>query len=83
MKVAIINGSPRKNGNTFTALSAAEEALRARGIGTEWIEAAGESIRGCSGCGVCGIRKNRRCAFDDDCVNRHLEALIAADGMLI
>lgn len=83
MKAVIINGSPKKNGNTALALGVVEKALRAGGVETEWIHIGTDAIHGCSGCGVCGQKKNRRCVFDDDGVNRHMDALIAADGMVI
>ena len=35
MKVLLINGSPRKKGNTFTALSEAANTLEKNGIETE------------------------------------------------
>ena len=35
MKVLLINGSPRKQGNTFLALSEAAKTLEANGINTD------------------------------------------------
>ena len=37
MKVLLINGSPRENGNTFTVLSEVAKALNQEGIETEII----------------------------------------------
>ena len=37
MKVLLINGSPRENGNTFTALSEVAKTLNSEGIDTEII----------------------------------------------
>jgi len=37
MKVLLINGSPRDNGNTFTALSEVAKTLNDEGIDTEII----------------------------------------------
>ena len=37
MKVLLINGSPRDNGNTFTALSEVAKTLNGEGIETEII----------------------------------------------
>lgn len=83
MKTILINGSPKKNGNTATALAAAGEALREQGIETEVLEIGTNAIHGCIACGYCSQKKNRRCVFDDDCLNGSLDALFAADGVLI
>ena len=37
MKVLLINGSPRENGNTFTALSEVAKTLNEEGVDTESI----------------------------------------------
>ena len=37
MKVLLINGSPRENGNTFTALSEVAKTLNSEGVDTEII----------------------------------------------
>mgnify|MGYP000391067941 CR=1 FL=1 len=37
MKVLLLNGSPRKNGCTYTALNVVADALKAEGIETESI----------------------------------------------
>lgn len=37
MKVLLINGSPKENGNTFTALSEVAKTLNSEGIDTEII----------------------------------------------
>ena len=43
-KVLLINGSPRENGNTFTALSEIAKALNSEGIGTEIISIGMQAI---------------------------------------
>ena len=83
MKAIIINGSPRKNGNTLFALKTVDGVLQKHGIETEFVEIGNDAIHGCSGCGACKRLKNRRCVFDDDILNRHMDALIAADAMVI
>ena len=37
MKTIILNGSPKGNGNTATALHEVERVLQQQGIETEWI----------------------------------------------
>ena len=83
MKVIAINGSSNPGGNTATALDAVCGALEKGGIETERIEIGRDAVHGCTGCGYCGSKMNRRCVFDDDLLNGTLERLFAADGMLV
>lgn len=39
MKVLLLNGSPRKNGCTYTALNVVADALKAEGIDAEVFQA--------------------------------------------
>ena len=64
MKVLLINGSPRKNGNTFTALSEIAKTLQSEGLETEIVWIGNKPIRGCIACGTCKTKANlpkRRC----------------------
>lgn len=63
MKVLLINGSPRANGNTFVALSEMEKIFHSQGIETEIIQVGNKDIRGCVACGSCS--KTGKCVFDD------------------
>ncbi len=80
MKVLIINGSPRPNGNTATALSEMEQIFAAEGIETETVQIGNKDIRGCVACGFC--KKNGRCVFDD-VVNELAPKFGEADGLVI
>ncbi len=80
MKVLIINGSPRLNGNTATALSEMEQIFAAEGIETETVQIGNMDIRGCVACGFC--KKNGRCVFDD-VVNELAPKFEEADGLVI
>ena len=53
MKVLMINGSPRKEGNTALALSEMEKVLLKNGIEVEGVQVGGMEITGCLGCGYC------------------------------
>ena len=64
-KVLLINGSPRDNGNTFTALSEVAKTLNSEGIETEIINIGKQAVQGCIACGMCG-RNGARCTFRDD-----------------
>jgi len=83
MKVVIVNGIAKPEGNTAIALRTVAEALRAHGVDTEPINLGNGAIRGCVGCGRCFEAANRRCVFDDDAVNRNLETMFGADGLLV
>lgn len=80
MKVLMINGSPRKNGNTFTALSAMREVFAAEKIDTHLVQIGNGAIRGCIACDAC--RQTGRCAFDD-LVNRVAPLLQESDGLVV
>ena len=80
MKVLIINGSPRPNGNTAIALSEMEKVFAAEGIETETVQIGNKDVRGCIACGFC--QKNGRCVFDD-VVNELAPKFGEADGLVI
>jgi len=80
MKVLLINGSPKTNGNTAFALAQMAEVFAAEGIETETIQVGSKDIRGCIGCGQC--YKAGKCVFDD-LVNEVGEKLAQADGMVV
>ena len=48
MKVLLLNGSPHKNGCTFTALSEVAEALKENGIDSEFFHIGSRPIQGLS-----------------------------------
>ena len=53
MKVLMINGSPRENGNTMLALSEMKAVFEKEGIETEVIQIGKKGVRGCIACGSC------------------------------
>lgn len=79
MKVLLINGSPKSNGNTSIALNEMVGIFSQEGIETEIIHIGNKEIRGCIGCGNCG--KNSKCAFDD-IVNEVAEKFKECDGFV-
>lgn len=83
MKVLLINGSPRKNGNTFVALSEAAKQLEKNGVETEIVQIGVKAVRGCIACGQCKMKELNRCVFDDDICNRISEKLDAVDALII
>ena len=80
MKVLLINGSPKRDGNTAIALNEIEKTLNANGIETETIQIGGKDIRGCIACGFCNT--HAKCAFLD-VVNETAEKFEKADGLIV
>jgi len=80
MKVLIINGSPHKNGCTFTALKEVEKVLNEEGIETQILHIGNSDIRGCIACNYC--KENHKCVFDD-IVNEAIKLFSESDGLLI
>lgn len=82
MKVLLVNGSPEKNGCTYTALDEMVKIFDEQGIETEIMWLGNTPINDCINCGACGRNKNNRCVFDDDIVNRFLEKAEQADAFV-
>ena len=80
MKVLIINGSPKANGNTAFALSQMAEVFHDYGVETEILQVGSQLIRGCIGCGSC--YKTHQCVFDD-LVNETAAKLDSFDGIVV
>ena len=80
MKVLIINGSPKADGNTSIALKEMETIFETEGIETELIHIGNMDIRGCIACNTCG--KNGKCVFND-AVNEIAPKFEAADGLVV
>ena len=80
MKVLIINGSPNKNGTTYTALKEVERTLISEGVEAEIINVGAVAHRGCTACGGC--RKDGGCVIDDG-LNEIAEKFENADGLII
>lgn len=80
MKVLMINGSPKPNGNTALALEEMKKVFEAQGVEVEYLHIGNKPIRGCIGCGSC--RKTGKCVFDDE-VNATAEKLKECDGLVV
>jgi len=79
MKVILVNGSPHKNGSTYTSLLEVEKTLNNEGIETEIYQIGTEPIASCRGCGACA--KLGKCVIDDR-VNEFIEMAKNADGFI-
>lgn len=82
-KVLLINGSPRKQGNTFCALSEVAKALNEKDIETEIAWIGTKPVRGCIACGTCKEKGNGKCVFTDDICNEIIDKINAADGLVV
>ncbi len=80
MKVLMINGSPRENGNTAIALDEMKNVFEAEGVETEIVQVGNKNVRGCVACGRCA--KLGKCVFDD-IVNELAPEFEEADGLVV
>ena len=80
MKVLIINGSPRKDGNTAIAIREMEQVFQQKGVEVETVQIGNQDVRGCIACGSCA--KNGKCVFDD-VVNELAPKFEEADGLVV
>lgn len=83
MKVIAINGSPRKDGNTYASLKLMAEELNKEGIETEIVQVGGKLIHGCIACGYCWSSEGNQCVFKDDIVNETAQKMRMADGIIL
>lgn len=80
MKVLILNGSPRKDGNTALAIREMEQEFLASGVEVETISVGNQAVRGCIACEHCS--KAEKCVFDD-VVNEIAPKFEEADGLVV
>jgi len=80
MKVLLLNGSPKANGNTAVALHEMVDIFNKEGIETEVIHVGNKDIRGCVACGQCS--KLGHCVFND-LVNEVAPKFAEADGLVV
>ena len=80
MKVLMLNGSPRVNGNTERALEEMKVVFESEGVEVELIQVGNKAIRGCMACGGC--RKIGKCVFDDG-VNELVRKFAQSDGLIV
>lgn len=79
MKVLLVNGSARKNGCTYTALTETAKALNSEGIDTEIFWIGNKPISGCMACYAC--KDTGTCSIDD-VVNEFRKLASEADGFI-
>lgn len=80
MKIVVITGSPRKNGNSFAMTDAFIQEAEHRGHSVERFDAAFLKIGGCHACMTC-YKTGKACSFDDD-FNPIADAILEADAIV-
>ena len=83
MKVLLINGSARREGNTFVALSEVAKTLEQQGIEAEIVQIGTKAVRGCIACNQCMIHALGKCVFDDDICNVIVDKMASADALVV
>jgi len=83
MKVVAFNGSPRKGGNTELLIKEVLKVLEKKGIKTEIIQVGGEDVKGCVACMKCRKKADGRCHKKNDLLNKCIERMVSADGIII
>ncbi len=80
MKVLMLNGSPKANGNTALALREMQSIFESEGVEVEYVQVGQLTIKGCTGCASCF--KMGKCVIDD-IVNELAPKFQECDGMVI
>ena len=80
LRVLMLNGSPRANGNTSIALREMEKIFTESGVAVETVQVGNQAVRGCVACNGCA--KLGKCVFDD-VVNELAPKFEQADGLVV
>ena len=82
MRVLLINGSPRNEGNTFLALSEVAKTLNEEGVETVIVGIGKKAVQGCIACGMCG--RTGRCTFNDELYGKIFSIIKEGiDGLIV
>lgn len=81
MNVLLVNGSPRKNGNTSIALKEVATELEHAGFETETFWLGAKPVNDCIACGKCADGSGS-CAITGDVVNELIEKAKGADAFV-
>ena len=83
LKVLLINGSARRNGNTFTLLSEVAKQLKKNSIDSEIVSIGNRPVRGCIACGQCHAKRLGKCVFDDDVCDEIIDKMAECDAVIV
>lgn len=79
-KIVVINGSPRKGGNTATMIDAFAKKAQENGNEVVHFNAALSNVGGCHACETC-FKTGKACSYDDD-FNTIAPDILEADGIV-
>lgn len=80
MKVLLFNGSPHKEGCTYTALKEIADTLKEDGIESEIYHVGTQPVASCKACRACAALG--KCVINDK-VNEFVELMSTCDGLII
>lgn len=80
MKITVITGSPRKNGNSFAMTESFIKEAEKLGHSIQRFDAAFMKIGGCHACNTC-FKTGKACSFDDD-FNVIAPAILDSDAIV-
>ena len=80
MKVLLFNGSPHRDGSTFTALEEIAKTLKEESVDSEIYQIGTGAITPCRGCNAC--QRLGRCVINDDKVNEFVDHILEFDGFV-
>lgn len=81
MKIVVLNGSPRKNGNTAFMVKSFVEAIDQSKHEVSVVECAYKNVAGCLACEYCHTKGNGKCVQQDDM--QEIVPLLAEADMLV
>ena len=82
-KVLLVNGSPRRDGNTFCCLQEIETQLQKHGLRTEIVQIGTKPVRMCVNCGGCRRNNGAGCVFTDDLCAALTEKMKECDALVV
>ena len=80
MKILIINGSPRLNGNSSKLINEMSNIFKDEKVEVDLYQIGSKAIRGCMACNYC--HEHHECVFKDD-VNDLAKRFAQSDGLVI
>ncbi len=80
-KIVVINGSPRKRGNTARMVESFKARAEEGGATVVVFDAAASNVGGCHACETC-FKSGKACTYDDD-FNTIAPDILDADGIVI
>ena len=83
MKVLLVNGSPHREGCTFTALSEVTGALNRNGVDSEIFWIGSRAVQGCVGCWKCREEGADGCVFREKLYTDFVEKMKRSDALVI